>query len=70
MTAYRSQLIREVETDLMRARARGMLKHRGMTLTDYKAERAKQRRQVYKVVIVAVWVIALVATALMAWSQR
>ena len=66
----RSQLIREVETDLMQTRARGMLKHKGMTWTEYQAERAKKRRQVYKVLVIGIWVLALVMTALMAWSQR
>ena len=67
---HRSQIIREVETELMQTRARGMLKHKGMTWTEYQAERAKKRRQVYKVLILGVWVLVLVATALMAWSQR
>lgn len=66
----RSQIIREVETDLMQARARGLLQHKGQTWTEYKAERAKKRRQVYKVIILAIWVLTLVGTALMAWSQR
>lgn len=67
---YRSQIIREVETDLAQSRARGLLQHKGMTWTDYKNERARKRRQVAKVVITAIWVLVLVATALMAWSQR
>ena len=66
----RSQIIREVETDLMQARARGMLQHKGLTWTEYKAERAKRRMQVYKVLVIGIWVLALVMATLMAWSQR
>ena len=47
MTTYRSQLIREVETDLMQARARSYLKqpqHPRQTYSEYKAERRKRHR--------------------------
>lgn len=70
MTASRSEIIREVETDLMQARARGLLRHKGITYTEYKQERAKKRMQVYKVLIAAVWVLVIVAVALKAWSEQ
>lgn len=47
MTTYRSQLIREVETDLQNSRARSMMKQpkfAGQTYTEVKAERARHRR--------------------------
>ena len=59
MTATRSQTIRETEANLHAAIARGYVKvpqHPHKTWTELKAERAKKRRQVYKVVIVAIWV--------------
>lgn len=66
MTTYRSQLIREVETDLIESRARGYLKHRGQTYTDYKIER-RQRMKVYQAFAIGCAVLALVALLLKTW---
>jgi disulfide bond formation protein DsbB len=63
MTAYRSQAIREVETELAASRARGMLKHEGITWSQWKAERAKWRRLTLKVAGWALFVMVAFAFA-------
>lgn len=62
----RSQIIREVETDLQNARARGLMKHpyhTGRTYTEVKAERARRWRHIKQ----AAWVLAGVALLVAAW---
>ena len=69
MTAQRSSIIREVETDLSQARARAMLKtpkFAGQTYTEYKAQR-RQRMKVYQAVAWGCAVLAAVGIALKAW---
>ena len=70
MTAYRSSLIREVETDLQQARARAMLKtpkFAGRTYTEVKSERRRFKVQVYQALLIGMGVLAVVAIALKAW---
>ena len=70
MTTYRSQAIREVETDLIAARARGMIrtpKYAGKTYTEVKAERRRFKVKVWQAILIGVGVLAVVAIALKAW---
>lgn len=53
MTTYRSQAIREVETDLQAARARAMIRtprFAGRTYSEVKAERQRRRERIMKMV--------------------
>ena len=70
MTAQRSSLIREVETDLSQARARAMLKtpkFAGKTYTQVKEERRRFKVKVYQAILIGMGVLAVVAIALKAW---
>ena len=70
MTTYRSQAIREVETDLIAARARGMIrtpKYAGKTYTEVKAERRRFKVKVYQAILIGMGVLVAVAVALKAW---
>lgn len=65
----RSTLIREVETDLINARARALLrqpKHPRQTWTDVKAERAARRRRYGKLIL---WTAILLTAATVAVSR-
>ena len=57
-----SDLIRNVETDLHQARARGLLKHPRQTYTEYKAER-KRKLAVYQAYGWGVLALAAVAVS-------
>lgn len=66
MTAHRSEVIREVENDLIAARARGMIrtpKFAGQTYQQVKAERAKWRRLTLRVAGWALFVMVAFAFA-------
>ena len=70
MTAYRSQLIREVETDLMQARALGMLKapvHPRQTYTEFKAERERKRMKIYQALGLALLFVIGCAYLIATW---
>ena len=70
MTAMRSEIIREVETDLSQARARAMLKtpkFAGRTYTEMKSERRRFKVQVYQALLIGIGVLSVVAIALKAW---
>lgn len=65
----RSVLIREVETDLHNARARGMLKqpkYAGRTYTEVKVERARRWRHIKQ----GLWVLSGVALVVALWVLR
>ena len=67
MTAYRSEAIREVETDLQRARARGMIRtprYAGRTYTEVKAERKRKAMKVYQLVGVIVVILTVAAVGI------
>jgi len=67
---HRSQVMREVETDLHQARARGMIKvakFAGKTYTEIKAERKRKIMKVYQVLALGFAVLVVVAIALKMW---
>lgn len=59
----RSMLIREVETELANTRARAMLKHKGVTYTEYKAEQRRKHRRWGKWAVIGLLLTAATVAA-------
>lgn len=69
MTHHRSEIIREVENDLIAARTRGYLKvpqHPTKTYTEVKADRARRWRAIRQ----GLWVLAAIGFAVLLWVLR